>query len=638
MRSLAFTLVLAACCTALAGLAGWRLAHGDLAALLGAPPVQPGHRLYPRLQAAEVVKIRIETFGGDAEFVKTANGWMAVAPWQDRMDPNAATDIIAFTIGLRVEDFAPVEETSLAEAGLTDQHAVAIRLEGADGQPLAKYRLGRRTPWMVEGAAPDEKSGTVFVRPMDKNRKDYVFVCAGDILAQFRNNLAFLRDHHPFFFHPGLLREIHIKNKEGELTLARATPESAWRITKPLELPTNPQAVANLINNLGRLAAVSVTDQPTGEEQPANGERRISLASFHSAEPAVLTVNQPASPMDEDAPATVSDRPGALFMLPLKPERNLISLADVHATVNSLRDPQLLHLNRNALQAIIIQPANAADIYLKRDAPLVTQAPASRDELERVMASSRWTTRVDGEQVDANATRLDALLTALEKLRALSFESDAASDFAPWGLDRPALRLTFVAWDAQTITLRFGFNKSGMLFANRLGSPSVMGVDPAILGRIAANPFEWKPANPWAVSKVHVTAIERTVPGQPPLALKTNFVTERWTGSTADGTDVTPRIIFPRANHLLGGLDALTVARWLAPDDADATAALTKPSLVLKVTSVVDEDTPAHHDTLTLAPYARSGYYCARVEGEPYPFLIDPGTYERLAIDPLERE
>lgn len=627
MRSLSFTLVLALAATLFGGLAGWCLLKGDLTVLLGVPPTAPGVRLYPTLKPGDVRKIQVSTRNADAEFVKTGNGWVATRPWQDRMDPQAAMAIIGFTLGMRVEDSAAVDDVPPGETGLAADQAVAIRLEGADGKPLAKFRLGKRAPWLAQGKDSAERVACVYVQPTDKNRKSHVFVCTGDVLPLFRNNLAFLRDHHPFYFHPALLREIRIRSAEGEMTLARTTPQTPWRITKPLELAVNPDAVSTLITGLAKLTAVAVTDQaaaPAAAATPPAAEMQLSLACFNTAAPAVLEIRPPASPTARDAPATVSDRPGSLFSLPLKPERDLVSLADIPTTVNDLRDPALIHLDRDRLHAVVIQPATGQDLQLLRD------------------QDRHWTTRVDGIKCMANELRFYELLTTLNDQRALEFVSDAATDFSPWGLDRPVLRLMLSDRTGVTITLRFGLDKRGRLFANRLGSPSVMRLDPSLLGHIAVNPYEWRQSRLWALNRVDLQSIERTMPGQPTLVMKYDFFYEKWT-VTAGDRDVSDTVNPLRANYMLGGLEEIDVLRWLAPNDPAALAALAAPELTLKVAAdEVDEHgrkTGAPRvRTISLAPQPGAkppqAYY-GRCDGERYLFLLDPATYERLATDPF---
>ncbi len=626
MRSTVFTLLLIVFTALVCGLAGWSLATGGLGTMLGVPPTPVGERLYTNFKPEEVQRIQISTKQATAEFTKTTNGWQATQPWQDRMDPQAAMAIIGFTLGLRVEETAALEDIPLAEAGLGDDTAISIRLEGADGRPVAKYRLGRRTPWFGSGGAEGERVQTVYVQPTDRNRKSHAFICSGNILPWFRSNLKFLRDHHPFYFHPALLSEIRLRSSAGELTLGRATPQDAWRIVKPLELRTDPAAIKSLIEGLGKLVAVAVIDRSAvtlpNPGKPA-ATRQIGLKSFGSTAEAVLEILPPETAASRDVLATMSDRPGTVFSLPLKPERDVVSLADIPASVNDLRDPVLTHLNLAALRAVSIRPSTGEEIFISRT-----------DE-------KLWTTLIDGVKCQANDQHLSELLTAASSERAIGFESDAATDFTPWGLDRPFLKLGFIFLDGRDLTLSLGMDKHGNVFANRLGTPSVIRLDRSFITRIAIHAYEWRHARLWSLSQVDLDSIQRTTPGSPPLSLKYNFTAESWHAS-ADGKDLSDAINPAKANYLLAALEGLEVNRWLSPADAEATAALEKPTLTLAVTERQVDDrgelTGQIRRELRFAPAAGPSpaqFYYGRLVGDRYPFIVDAGTFEKLAVDPL---
>ena len=621
MRSPAYTFLLSIIALVTCGLAGWWLSDGNLSSLFGAPPTPPGERLYTSFAPADVRKIQISAQGKDAEFVKAGNGWQVAQPWQDRMDPRAAVGIISFTLGMRVEDLAPTGEIHLAETGLGEE-AIHIRLEGADGRPLAKYRLGRRTPWL--GTDPDtgESVPTLFVQPWDKNRKSHVFACTGDIRPLFKNNLKFLRDHHPFFFLPAALCKIRIRSAEGELTLGRDAPKDAWHIVKPLDLRTDPAAIKTLIEGLHNMQAVAINDAAVS--LPANaaaGSKQIALTLFGSDAETVLEIHPPETPAARDVSATVSDRPGTVFRLPLKPELDLVSLADLPLAVNDLRDPTLTNLNIASLQAVSILPSTGAKIVIRREGPKL------------------WTTMIDGSNRQANELRLFELLKAMTTERAIGFESDAATDFTPWGLTRPILTLSFIAQDSRTLTLRFGFDKHGNIFVNRLGTSSVMRVDKSLLSAIAIHPYEWRSSRLWSLTRFDLETIQRSMPQQAPLTLSYDDNYETWHGKMA-GKDVSDTLNPDSPKVLLGALEGLEVSRWLAPDDAEAGAALATPALTLMVEEKrVNESgdiTGVDKHELKFAPVAGVSppqFYYGRLTSDSHPFLLDRDTYDKLAVD-----
>ena len=626
MRSFAFTLILVLLAGLACGLAGWQWKEGNFDTVFGSPPVPVGQRIYTAFQPADVKHLQVSQGGVTARFELTASGWRCTDPWQDRMDPRAAVTIINFTLGMRVEDFAASGEIDAQKAGFKDS-GIQIRLEGADRKPLARFKLGRQTPWMatvedIKGPVP-----TVFVQPRDERRSRHIYACTGDIAPLFKDGLKFLRDHRPFYFNPTALREIRIRAGEGELTLARATRQSPWRVTKPLDLATDPKAMKSLLEGLFELQALKISDRasaPVSAEATPAKSSQISLQAFDSESESTLEISPPATPAARETRATVSDRPDVVFDLPLKPEADLVSLADLPLAINDLRDASLTHLNVASLRGVLIQPATGTEILITRTPP------------------SPWMVTIGGQSQEANEERLFALLKAVTEGRATAFETDAATDFTPWGLHKPFLKLRFLGEDDQGIELAFGLDGSGGYFVNRRGTPAVMRVDPALVASLPVKSYEWRHSRLWSIDRLNLLAIGRKSGAEPPLSLLYDFNSEQWT-ATADSRDLTPLLIPERANFLLGILEGLKVTRWLSPDDESATAALARPSLVFKIIENTTDDAGEISGRVTreviLAPAttgANPGFYYGRLGSDANPFLLDRETYGKLAVGLLE--
>jgi hypothetical protein len=625
MRSIGFTLILALLAILTCGLATWQWIEGNFNSVLGAPPVAVGQNLYSGFAPSEVKHIQVSRNGVTANFDLGENGWQITSPWKDRMDPRAAVSIISFTLGMRVEDFAAREKIEGQKAGLGES-AVDIRLEGENHQTLARYKLGRQTPWLATVKDIEKPVPTVFAHPRDEGgRKRFIYAVTGDISPLFKDGLKYLRDHRPFYFNPVALQKIRIRAEQGELTLGRETPKSPWRIVKPLDLATDPKAMKSLLEGLYELQALKVTDRasvalPAGSALTKSGQ--IALSSFNSNTEIVLDIHPPESPESREVRATVSDRPDTVFILPLKPEPNLVSLADLPLAVNDLREPTLTNLNIQSLRGILIQPATGAEILISRTPP------------------RPWMTTVAGQSNEANEERLFTLLKAVTEGRATGFETDAATDFTPWGLHRPFLKLRFLGQDNQGIELAFGIDTKGGVFVNRVGTPSVMRIDPSLVAAIAVRPYEWKPARLWSIDRVNnLMRIDRTRFPEPTLSLRYQYNPEEWT-ATQGGKNTTLSLDPARANFMLGVLEGLKVARWLAPDDESANRALESPSLAFKIYEKSLDENGDFAGIITrdliLAPSvpgANPGFYYGRLGADPNPFLLDRETYLKLATE-----
>lgn len=625
MRSLGSTFVLTLAAALLCTLAAWQCQQGNFDSLFGAPPTPVGQRIYTSFTPNEVKHLRIAGNGTSATFSLGDDGWQAATPWADRMDPRAAVAIINFTLGLRVEDLAPEDQIDPLKAGLNDS-AISIRLEDANHQPLAKYKLGRVTPWKATVEGMEAPVPTVFIQPRDKNHKRHIYACTGDLTTLFKDGLKFLRDHRPFYFNPVTLRKIRIRSQQGDLTLGRETPQSPWRIVKPLDLPTDPAAMKRLLEGIFELQAVKVSDRASATlpaTDSAMKTSQIALVSFGSETETLLEIFPPETPEAHEVKATVSNRTDTVFELPLKPEPGLVSMADLPLAVNDLRDPTLTHLNIQSLRGIAIQPATGPEIIIAREPP------------------QPWMATIDGLAREANEENLYALLKALTTTRAIGFTSDAATDFTPWGLDRPFLTLRLLGQDNQVLELRFGMDAKGGCYVNRLGTPTVMRVDPSLVAAIAVRPYEWRHARLWSVDRVNLVVIERKQGTEPPITLSYKFNDELWRADR-NGTDLSGSLDPARANYMLSVLEGLKVSRWLAADDEAATTVLANPALSFKVRERTEDDamnfTGFTDRTVTFAPATvQPDFYYGRLSTEVHPFLIDRETYQKLAAGLFEK-
>jgi hypothetical protein len=642
MRSPLLTISLALAASLVMTLAVWSHFRGGLDELFGAPIIPPGGLLYPEFRTADVVRMEISTGGTTAIAIRRDGGWFLEHPWNDRADARAAASILQFTQALRVEDAGDVDDTDRTATGMIDG-AVRVRLLDEENRRVADYRIGSRAPWMATvitdaSTGETESVPTTFIETRDRGRRSQVYICAGDVSPLFRDGLRFLRDHRPFFFNPAALSGIRLRTPEGELSVARESPAQPWRIVKPLDLPTDPAAMRVLLERLFALQAMAVenaaTIAPVASDAVGGATTRIALSRFPLAPgetadeivEAVLDIRLPDNPEERIASATVSDRPGAVFRIPVKPEADLVSLADLPLSVNTLRDPTLTNLNIAQLSTIAIRPLTGREILIDRQ-------PGRPWEFS-VATGGETDTHTPPEP--ANERRLFELLNAVTRARATAFESDAAVDLSPWGLDRPVLTLAFIGGDSQVLELDFGIDDHGGVFAMRRGSSTVTRLEDDFLKAIPVRQFEWRLARVWSVSKVDLTRLVRLVDGEPPLVLDYDFLDESWR-ATRDGEDATPELVATRANHMLDHLVGIECERWLAVDDEEARAALARPTLRISVfENEIDEFGDAIGEIrrdIGFAPApGHPGFHYGLLLGEPHPFLIPNETIMRLTL------
>lgn len=625
MRSFILTLLIAFTTAALGAIALWQFRDGNLHRMLGMPPTPVGERIFPKFDPNEAVMISLRTGDVKATFTKTAVGWQATTPWEDRMDARAAIAIIGFTSSTMVEDFVPRDKLDPELAGFRAK-GHDIRIQNAKGETLAYFRLGRRTPWeylpQTDGAKP---SPTIYLLPMERGRKSHVYAATGDILPLFKDNFKYLRDHRPFYFNPLNLQKMRIKTSEGELTLGRENLNSPWRIVKPLDLATDPTTMKNLLERLFEFQAIKLSDRsevtmPT--EGVSSHHTEIAMSDFGSKQETVLQIFPTEDANARTTQAIVSDRPDTVFHLPLKSEPDLISISDLPLTVNELREATLTNLNIASIRGIAIESVASPTILVTREPP----AP--------------WLVTVNNREQVANEQRLFELLKAVTDTRVLSFVTDLApEDLSPWGLDKPVLKLSFIAKNNQALTIHFGLDKKGNLYAMRKASTSITSLSVEFLDKIAVRQHEWRHARLGSFNRVDIVSLKRHQNGLEPLELGYDNVLDKWSASSG-GNDATANLDQLKANFLMGVIENLEVASWLSETDEAAIAALKAPLLTFEITQTLVDDfgdeTGRETEIISIGLDQATGKIYGKKASEHLYFTLPDETFLKLSIPLLD--
>lgn len=625
MRSTLLTIILAITALVIGVVALWQYRDGNLHRMFGQPPTAIGQKIFPKFDPNEAASISLVSGQVEATFVRTKDGWKATKPWQDRMDSRAAMAIIGFTSSTIAEDRVLRDKLDPELSGLGAKcHDVRIRNE--KGETIAFYRLGRRTPWeylsTAEGAKP---APTIYLLPLEQGRKSHAYAATGDVLPLFKDNFKYLRDHRPFYFNPLNLQKIRIKTSEGDLTLERERLDSPWRIVKPLELATDPTTVKNLLERLFELQAIKLSDKADvtlSAEGTGSEKMEISLVNFGSNEEAVLQIFPPEEATARTAKAVVSDRPDTVFDLPLKSEPELISISDLPLTVNELREATLTNLNIASIRGIAIESVASPTILVSREPP----AP--------------WIVTVDGNEQIANEQRLFDLLKAVTETRALSFVTDSApEDLSPWGLDKPILKLVFLAANHQTLTIHFGLDKEGNLYAMRKGGMTIMSLDVEFLEKIAVRRHEWKHSRLGRFNRVDLLHLKRTGGQEEAVELSYDVRDDTWKARRGE-VDASANLDPLKANFLMGAIESLEVDKWLSEEDVDAVSAVENPVLTFEIKQQLVDDfgdrTGEVTEIIIIGADKSTGRFFGKKSSDNSYFSLSDETVLKLSIPLLD--
>lgn len=546
--------------------------------LFGKPSAQAGEKLFNTATLDDVRKITLgNSDGDDAHFYVDDNRWMATRPWQDRADPLFMKALMHFTALLQVEEVIASDEITLSECGLEDGH-IRVLMQNESGKNVCQYLIGRQAAWHLPSDGEDKKkSPSIFIQIPSSEQKNNIYVCsqesANAIHQLFKNKFERFRDHHPFYFSPKYLDNVRVQSAQGEVVLSRENLQSAWAITKPLELRADPTSINSLFTDLAKLTALRVDDRenvtlPAGQDTTAQTQE-LSIRFADRGDEITLRIYPPAEDNNNTVLATVSNRPNAVFELPLTLEAalpNTTSLSQLQSGVNDLRAKTMTHLNGPQLKTIIIRPEAKSPIMLQRT-PKTTW---------RVLRRTGWK--------EANQDSIINLMTAVTRDKVQKFVTDAATDLSIYGLDQPFLQIAFISFKNESMRVAFGRDaKDENLYANIVDKPNIWQISSETLAKIAQNSWQWRTSHIWHIPKIDVTNISIQKKDQPSSELDYNHFTGTWT-AIQNGKIASASLNPNRADKFLTYLDSLTTLRWLGPLHSQAMLSLANPDITIKVT------------------------------------------------------
>lgn len=649
MPSKSLTLYLAIAALLVGGLAGIQFVNSDLGLLFGAPPRQVGDLLYSDFDLVhDVHTVTITNSTGErVQFEKHRGIWTMQSPLRDRADYASLQTIVYFSRHLKVESVMHRNDTTLEEAGMraTGTHGgrFHITLKNRAGEPLADYRLGRRTAWH----RVDEKEGTLietfFVRPNEKSRKDHFYVCSApkelkqNVRQILERGLGRLRDHHPFLFDQQGLADITIRSKGREIVLERPRPtDRDWNMTKPLASRTKPEMVNGLIVGLSQLDAIkiykrksiTIPPRPPGDFLLEVEIVRFGAKGVRLPTSSKMTVEPPLTPDSDTVLATIDTRPGLVFEIPLKPVKGRMTLSQLPLSIDQLRGRTLANFGIAELTSMTIHQLTEPDpieIFLGQEG-----------------RSLRWKLKLRGTTAPANEEAMARILKAMSQDEVLGFASDAASDLPRYGLHPPDKRIVLQRANKPPLDLRFGRGVDGRFYAMRHGTSTVAEVGVDTYSAIAAKPYHWRDTllMPFfSIVDIEMLRIETPVKvplSDPTLTLRYKFLSEDWEAQQY-GEDVTANLNKHRANEFLKFMEEVHVMRWLDEVSPAARRALRSPTFSFTAAfRELDDagDLKGYREaSFDIAPASRSRQnriYYGQLSGDSHFFVLSKEVYHEL--------
>jgi uncharacterized protein DUF4340 len=341
---------------------------------------------------------------------REGDGWQLVEPVKARANRQTVDELLATVLTAKIDREIDPNPTSLADFGL-DKPAADVTLTLKDGKALG-LQLGAKNPTGV----------WVYARERDKPA---VFVLGESVLRDATKPVADFRDRTILAFDAKDVSGFEVVLPGETLAVEGAT--RAWRITRPVALRADNDAVVEFLDRLtGQKVKEFLSDDATARD-PYGLERPVRITVYTGRDKDRVSRTLLLGKVDAAKKGVYAMRPGESGVL-LLPEE---VWTHVPKNVAVLRNKSVVEGDRDTIAKLEI------------DSPKGAVTVARENDQWKIVAP---------QALAADQVEVGAVLTKLNDLRAQGFLTDDASGI-PRYLAKPEVRVTLADKSGATTTV-----------------------------------------------------------------------------------------------------------------------------------------------------------------------------------------
>jgi hypothetical protein len=376
--------------------------------------------------------------------------------------------------------------------------------------------------------------------------------------------------------------------------------DGQWGLQKPLVARASTDDVQSLLTKILALRVSDfVTDDPGNLAQYGLTSPTSTLSvTVGSDDEGVLQIGSP-----------VPGKQGQVYAQRLK-SNAIVTLEQtaVNEVFNSLPNVRDRHI-------LPLDPGKATAISFSVTGRNTVQASLRRDKgVWQVVGDSAGT---------ADVGKLTDLLTRLQQLQTTPVIKDSAPDLKPFGLDKPAGKITITLADKTSLTLLIGKTENNLIYVRNSIEPFVYTVPDTTFDFLTDN-LSYRDKRVTNLDLKKVRAMTITVQGEPSLILN------RSPGGTWSAENAKTRMVdAAKAESQASLLCQLQAQTWLGTTKPEY--ALDKP--VLSFALQTDQPSATLLKVGALVP---GGGRAAQVQGSPDVFELSDADYGMLNASSLQ--
>ncbi len=529
--------------------------------------------------------------------------WRVVSPYEDRAHPELVNAVLKALGDMEWLETMKRDDWKGADWKRTGLNDASLELTALAGRKeLARCKIG----------GPGSIEGSVYISTLSAKSGQLIHLAKSELGGLPKKTAQDWRDNKLLRVTAANVQRYSLSAGNGILEFTRAQ-DQPWQLTKPLQTRANDKFVNAVLATLLNLDAKPST-QPVVPPTAASSAAPVMKVTIQTAgaETPLDLIFQPASALDADPLASVSDRPGQ-FVVPAK----VSSLWQLQP--NHLRDTKLIHVDENAVTGLRIRSIALPEVVMNREGEI-------------------WMLTRRGQTELAHAERIHRLFEGLNAAVIREFTADAPATLEPYGLDQPFLEIEWTE-SGKPRVLQFGQSTEKAVFAKNKDEPFVYQVSPLMLGAIPPDSLKWRGPGVLNLSTFAIKRIIISEGATAPMTLHYDASFAKWLGEIA-GKEVSDQIDRHKADALLEKLANLQAEDW-SSDGSSAYQALANPTLTVQILlqDPTNPDAEMKPLNIAFAPTIQgkeTAVYYGRVNQDADTFLISRDLYKLLTTTVLK--
>ncbi|MBI2159876.1 MAG: DUF4340 domain-containing protein, partial [Candidatus Rokubacteria bacterium] len=277
------------------------------------------------VEGADVTEITLKRGDEVVRLKREADGWRMLEPVKARGDRGRVDETLTAVVTARIDREIDAAPKQLGEFGL-EKPAAEVTLRLKDGRQLG-LALGAKSPTGV----------WVYAR---EAQKPAVFVLGEGVLRDTTRPLAEFRDKTVLAFDARSVSAVEVVTREETLAVEQA--DGRWKLTRPVALPADRDAIADFLEKLQAQRVKAFVAEAPKSLAPYGLERPVRVSVHTGRDKDRATKSLLLGSVDKSQQGVYAMRPGETSVL-LLPEQ---AWTVVPKNVGALRNKMVVEFER----------------------------------------------------------------------------------------------------------------------------------------------------------------------------------------------------------------------------------------------------------------------------------------------------